>query len=64
MISGFTDVLSGPALGAASWTFVLTALVFPLVWLLTGLYVRRAERWDELADRAFVEASGRSEVGR
>ncbi|GAA4901405.1 uncharacterized membrane protein (DUF485 family) [Actinomycetospora succinea] len=57
VVSGFTDVLSGPALGVVSWTFVLTVLVFPLVWLLTGLYVRRAQHWDELADRAFAEAS-------
>jgi uncharacterized membrane protein (DUF485 family) len=56
IVSGFSEVLRAPALGVVSWTFVLTALIFPLVWLLTGLYVRRAQRWDELAERAFVEA--------
>jgi uncharacterized membrane protein (DUF485 family) len=56
VLSGFTPLLSGKAAGQLSWTFVLTALIFPLVWLLCGLYTRRAARWDELADRAIAEA--------
>jgi uncharacterized membrane protein (DUF485 family) len=56
VFSGFTTVLSGPAIGALSWTAVLTALVFPLVWLLCSLYRRQAQRWDALAERAAVEA--------
>ncbi|MFC5950101.1 DUF485 domain-containing protein [Pseudonocardia lutea] len=56
VLSGFTPVLNGKAAGQLSWTFVLTALIFPLVWLLCGLYTRRAARWDELADRAVSES--------
>ncbi|WP_433506010.1 DUF485 domain-containing protein [Pseudonocardia halophobica] len=56
VLSGFTPVLNGKAAGQLSWTFVLTALIFPLVWLLCGLYTRRAARWDELADRAIAES--------
>lgn len=56
VLSGFTPVLDGKAVGQLSWTFVLTALIFPLVWLLCGLYTRRAVRWDELADRAIAES--------
>ncbi len=56
VLSGFTPMLNGRAVGELSWTFVLTALMFPLVWLLCGLYVRRAARWDELAGRALAEA--------
>ncbi|MCE0768206.1 DUF485 domain-containing protein [Pseudonocardia kujensis] len=56
VLSGFTPVLNGKAVGQLSWTFVLTALIFPLVWLLCGLYTRRAAQWDELADRAIAES--------
>lgn len=56
VLSGFTPVLNGKAAGQLSWTFVLTALIFPLVWLLCGLYTRRAAQWDELADRAIAQS--------
>lgn len=56
VLSGFTPVLNGKAVGELSWTFVLTALIFPLVWLLCGLYIRRAAHWDALADSAIVES--------
>ncbi|MCW0211922.1 MAG: DUF485 domain-containing protein [Pseudonocardia sp.] len=56
ILSGFTTVLNGPALGALSWTAVLTVLIFPLVWLLAELYRRRAAEWDTLAEQAVAEA--------
>lgn len=56
VLSGFTDLLAGKAAGVLSWTFLLTALIFPLVWLLCGLYTRRAARWDALAAQAVAEA--------
>jgi uncharacterized membrane protein (DUF485 family) len=59
VLSGFTTVLSGGAIGALSWTAVLTALVFPLVWVLCHLYRRQAQRWDALAERAAAEARER-----
>lgn len=62
VLSGFTPVLNGKAAGQLSWTFVLTALIFPLVWLLCGLYTRRAAQWDELADRAIAESGVETRV--
>ncbi|WP_181780701.1 DUF485 domain-containing protein [Pseudonocardia pini] len=56
VLSGFTTLLNGKAIGQLSWTFVLTVLIFPLVWLLCGLYIRRATRWDELAEQAVEQA--------
>jgi uncharacterized membrane protein (DUF485 family) len=58
-VSGFTPWLNGKVFGQVSWTFLLTALIFPLVWLLCGLYTRRAARWDELAARAVREGASR-----
>jgi uncharacterized membrane protein (DUF485 family) len=59
VLSGFTPWLDGKVVGQVSWTFLLTALIFPLVWLLCGLYTRRAARWDELAARAVREGASR-----
>ncbi|MDL5158880.1 DUF485 domain-containing protein [Actinomycetospora termitidis] len=64
VVSGFTEALRAPFFGFASWTFVLTAVIFPLVWLLCGLYVRRAATWDRLAEQALVEAAGETSEAR
>ncbi|NKQ53196.1 DUF485 domain-containing protein [Amycolatopsis sp. K13G38] len=58
VLSGFTKVLSGAAVGVLSWTFLLTALIFPLVWLLSALYMRRAAGWDALAAQAVAQSGG------
>ncbi|MPY80166.1 MAG: DUF485 domain-containing protein [Actinophytocola sp.] len=50
-LSGFTSVLNGTVVGPVTWTWLLTALIFPLVWLFSSLYRRRAARWDELAEQ-------------
>lgn len=57
VVSGFTTALSGTAGGGLSWTAVLTALLFPLVWVLCSLYGRRAARCDELAEQAIHQAA-------
>lgn len=66
VLSGFTPLLNARVAGPLTWTFLLTALVFPLVWLLCGLYVRRAARWDELAERALADSGAdiREDSGR
>jgi uncharacterized membrane protein (DUF485 family) len=57
ILSGFTPVLAGKAFGQVSWTFLLTVLIFPMVWVVQGVYGRLATRWDELGARA-IAASG------
>lgn len=57
-LSGFTTALNGTVFGPVTWTWLLTALIFPLVWLFSSLYRRRAARWDELAEQAGRSADG------
>ena len=59
ILSIFTDVLDGKAIGAISWAYVYAFAQFFLAWVVTFVYWRKADRWDELARRAREEASER-----
>ena len=59
ILSIFTDVLDGKVVGAISWAYIYAFAQFFLAWVVTFIYWRKADRWDELARRARVEASER-----
>ena len=61
ILSIFTDVLDGKAIGAISWAYVYAFAQFFLAWVVTFVYWRKADRWDELARRAREEASERED---
>src|SRR5919112_378781 len=56
ILSIFTDVLDGKVIGAISWAYLYAFAQFFLAWIVTFLYWRRADRWDELAREARREA--------
>ena len=56
VLSIFTDVLDGKVIGAISWAYLYAFAQFFLAWIVTFLYWRRANRWDELAKEARKEA--------
>ncbi|OLM18242.1 MULTISPECIES: DUF485 domain-containing protein [unclassified Pseudonocardia] len=53
--AGFTGVLHGELGGGMSATLLLLMLLIPLVWVLTLLYRRRADRWDARAEQIRAE---------
>jgi uncharacterized membrane protein (DUF485 family) len=53
----FTDVLDGQVVGAISWAYLYAFAQFVLAWIISFVYWRKANRWDELARRAREEAS-------
>ena len=59
ILSIFTDVLDGKVVGAISWAYLYAFAQFFLAWVVTFVYWRKADRWDELARRAREEASER-----
>ena len=59
ILSIFTDVLDGKVVGAISWAYLYAFAQFFLAWVVTFIYWRKADRWDELARRAREEASER-----
>ena len=58
VLGGFTTVLDGEAIGAITWAYVYGFLQFVMTWILTHLYLNRANKWDRLVDEARQEASG------
>jgi uncharacterized membrane protein (DUF485 family) len=59
ILSIFTDVLDGKVIGAISWAYLYAFAQFFLAWIVTFLYWRKANRWDELARKAREEVSER-----
>ena len=57
VLAGFTTVLDGYAIGAITWAYVYAFAQFAMTWILMHLYVSRANRWDDLVDRARQEAA-------
>ena len=57
VLAGFTTVLNGNAIGAVTWAYVYAFAQFAMTWILMHLYVSRANRWDDLVDRARQEAT-------
>ncbi len=61
ILSIFTDVLDGKVIGAISWAYLYAFAQFFLAWVVTFIYWRKANRWDELARKAREEVSGGEE---
>lgn len=53
----FTTVLNGRAVGAITWAYLYAFAQFFLAWIVTFIYWRKAGRFDELARKAKEEAS-------
>ncbi len=58
ILSIFIDVLDGKVIGAISWAYLYAFAQFFLAWVVTFLYWREANRWNELARKAREETSG------
>lgn len=56
-VAGFTTVLDAPAIGGMTWVYVTGFAQFVVILAVLHTYLRRAARWDELADRARREAA-------
>ena len=60
ILTAFTTVLSAKAFGPISWAYVYAFAQFVMTWVLSHLYLSRANKWDRLVDEARQEAA---EVG-
>ena len=57
ILAAFTTVLDGYAIGSVTWAYVYAFAQFAMTWILMHLYVSRANRLDDLVDRARQEAA-------
>jgi uncharacterized membrane protein (DUF485 family) len=57
ILAAFTTVLNVKVLGPLTLAYVYAFAQFAMTWILMHLYVSRANRWDDLVDRARREAA-------
>lgn len=56
-LTAFTTLLDVKVIGAINLAYLYAFAQFAMTWILMHLYVRQANRWDDLVDRSRVEAS-------
>ena len=59
VLTAFTTVLNGKAIGSISWAYLYAFAQFFVAWIVASLYWRKAKQFDELARKARQEASER-----
>lgn len=65
ILAGFTTVLNVQVVGALSLAWIYALSQFVMTWTLIHLYVRQANKWDELVDQVRNEtASQASQTSR
>ena len=57
VLAAFTTILNARAVGPLTWAYVYGFAQFAMVWILMHVYVSRANKWDDLVDRARDEAA-------
>ena len=61
ILAAFTTVLNVKVIGSLTLAYIYALAQFAMTWILMHLYVSRANKWDDLVDRARQEAA--SETG-
>src|ERR671913_1161561 len=56
-LAAFTTVLNVKVIGSLTLAYVYAFAQFAMTWILMHLYVSRANKWDDLVDRARQEAT-------
>lgn len=60
-LAAFTTVLDVKVLGPLSLAYIYAFAQFAMTWILMHIYISRANKWDDMVDRARREAA--SEAG-
>ena len=56
VLASFTTVLNGRAIGPLTWAYVYGFAQFAMTWILSLLYNKRANRFDEMAEAVKQQA--------
>ncbi|MDR7075590.1 uncharacterized membrane protein (DUF485 family) [Neobacillus niacini] len=55
IFTSYTTFLNNPAIGNISWTWIFAFSQFLMVWVLSGMYVRKAASFDKEAEQIIHE---------
>lgn len=56
LLSSFTQVLDGKAIGHVTWIWIYSLGLFIMVWTFTVIYVKKAATFDKAADEINAKA--------
>ncbi len=51
ILTSFTTILNRPAIGSITWTWVYAFAQFVMTWILCIIYVKKAGKFDHLAEQ-------------
>ena len=63
-LAAFTTVLNVKVIGPLTLAYIYAFAQFAMTWIIMHLYVSRANKWDDLVERARHEAAGEVEGAR
>ena len=63
-LAAFTTVLNVKVIGPLTLAYIYAFAQFAMTWIIMHLYVSRANKWDDLVERARVEAADEGEGAR
>ena len=63
-IISYTDWLNAPFIGDISWVWVFAFGLFAMTWILVTVYMKRAEKFDEMAHNTLKEFNYDEEENR
>ncbi len=51
ILTSYSTILNTPAIGDISWTWIFAIAQFVMVWILSSIYVRKANTFDDEAEQ-------------
>ncbi|TWT02558.1 DUF485 domain-containing protein [Planomicrobium sp. CPCC 101079] len=63
-VISYTDWLDNPFIGDISWVWVFAFGLFAMTWILVTVYMKRAEKFDEMATKTLKEFNYDKEENR
>lgn len=63
ILAAYTTILNFNVVGSITGAYVYAFAQFAMTWILMHMYVSRANRWDDIVDRARQEAAEEKVAG-
>lgn len=55
ILTSYTTILNTPAIGPITWTWIYAFAQFIMTWALCMIYVRKATKFDQMADEIVLD---------
>lgn len=63
ILTAYTTVLNGKAVGAINWAYIYAFAQFVMTWGLCHLYMKKANKFDELVNKVKQEVTDKGGAG-